>query len=91
MGPTLSAVEANRAETLVIQDGLEAAGVRCPSCGHLATAGSRCEVCDTPTREVPDLVEEVVEAALRQRCSVETVRDRAALEPMGGIGALLRY
>lgn len=89
MTGTLSAVEENRAETLVVRDGLEASGVRCPSCGHLATKGSRCEVCGTSTQEVPDLVEELVEAALRQRCSVETVRDGAALA--GGIGALLRF
>jgi peptide chain release factor subunit 1 len=89
MAGTLSAVEENRAETLVVRDGLEVAGVRCPSCGHLATNGSRCELCGTSTQEVPDLVEEVVEAALRHRCSVETVRDGATLP--GGIGALLRF
>jgi peptide chain release factor subunit 1 len=89
MAGTLSAVEENRADLVVVRDGLEASGVRCSSCGHLAVEGSRCEACGASTREVPDLVEEVVEAALRQRCSVETVHDGAALT--GGIGALLRF
>jgi peptide chain release factor subunit 1 len=89
--PTLLAVEENRAETLVVRDGLEVSGVACPSCGHLAVAGSRCEVCGSSTREVPDLVQELVEAALRRGCTVETVRDGAALEPVGGVGALLRF
>jgi peptide chain release factor subunit 1 len=90
MPPTLAALEENRVDILAVRDGLEAAGVRCGSCGHLATAGSRCEVCGFPTAEVPDLVEEAVEAALRRRCRVETVHD-GPLERAGGIGALLRY
>jgi peptide chain release factor subunit 1 len=89
MAPTLAAVEENRVDTLVIRDGLEADGVRCPSCGHLATTGSRCAVCGAATQEVSDLAEEVVEAALRHRCVVETVHDGVAL--IGGIGALLRF
>jgi peptide chain release factor subunit 1 len=90
MPPTLVALEENRVDTLAVRDGLEAAGVRCSSCGHLATAGSRCEVCGSPTAVVPDLVEEAVEAALRRRCRVETVHE-GPLERAGGIGALLRY
>jgi peptide chain release factor subunit 1 len=91
MRPTLAALEENRVATLVVRDGLDAAGVRCPSCGHLATDGSRCVACGSVTAEVPDLVEEAVEEALRRRCRVETVRDGAVLDPAGGIGALLRF
>lgn len=91
MGPTLAALEENRVDTLVVRDGLRATGVRCSSCGHLALDGRRCEVCGGPTEDVPDLVEEAVEAGLRLRCRVETVRDGAVLDRSGGIGALLRF
>jgi peptide subunit release factor 1 (eRF1) len=91
MAPTLAALEENRVDTLVVKDGLRATGVRCSSCGHLALDGRRCEVCGGPTEEVPDLVEEAVEAGLRLRCRVETVRDGAVLDRSGGIGALLRF
>jgi peptide subunit release factor 1 (eRF1) len=41
--------------------------------------------------EVPDLAEEAVELALRQRCRVETVADGDPLAEVGGVGALLRF
>jgi peptide chain release factor subunit 1 len=91
MAATLEALEENRVDTLVVREGLQVAGVRCPSCGHLAVGGERCEACGEATRGVPDLVEEAVQAGLRQRSRVETVRDGAELERSGGIGALLRF
>jgi peptide chain release factor subunit 1 len=91
MAPTLAALEENRVDTLVVRDGLAMPGVRCPSCGHLALDGARCEMCGAATENVPDLVEEAVEAGLRQRSRVETVRDGAELDRSGGIGALLRF
>lgn len=91
MADTLLALEESRVDTMVVKDGLRATGVRCTSCGHLATSGARCEVCGSPTEEVPDLVEEAVGIALRRRCRVETVRAGATLDRVGGIGALLRF
>lgn len=92
IGGTLSSLEANRVDTLVVLAGLRASGVRCTSCGHLdAGARERCAVCGSPVAEVPDLVEEAVEEALRKRCRVETVEASPELERLGGIGALLRF
>lgn len=93
MEDTLSALEANRAEVLVVARDLRAAGVRCERCGHRAPADPErpCEVCGGPVAEVPDLVEEAVEAALRQRSRVETVSDGDRLREVGGVGALLRF
>lgn len=88
---TLAALEASRVEVLVVLDDLRASGVRCPSCGHLARSGRRCELCRSATVAVPDLAEEAVERALRQRCRVETVADARDLQEGGGIGALLRF
>jgi peptide chain release factor subunit 1 len=88
---TLAALEASRVEVLVVSDDLRASGVRCPSCGHLARSGRRCELCRSATVSVPDLAEEAVERALRQRCRVESLADPGALQAGGGIGALLRF
>jgi peptide chain release factor subunit 1 len=88
---TLLTLESGRVETLIVAFGLEASGVRCTSCGHLATGGSRCSVCGGDVEEAPDLIEEAVESALRQRCRVETVQDAPDLTALGGIGALLRF
>jgi peptide chain release factor subunit 1 len=93
MGGTLTALEANRAEVLVLAEQLRAGGVRCERCGHLASAGPDrpCVSCGGPVVEVPDLVEEAVELALRQRSRVETVADGDPLAEVGGVGALLRF
>ena len=88
---TLLALEGGRVEVLVVAAGLDAAGVRCSRCGHLASRGERCAVCGGPVTLVPDLVEETVELALRQRCRVETVADDEPLRGFGGIGALQRF
>jgi peptide chain release factor subunit 1 len=91
MGDTLAALEAGRVETLVVNDIFRADGVRCTSCGHMDLDGERCAVCGSAVERVPDLVEEAVESALRQRCRVETITNGAPLEALGGIGALLRF
>jgi peptide chain release factor subunit 1 len=88
---TLDALERGRVETLVVSSDLRARGVRCPSCGHVAVKGRHCPACGSATEPAPDLVEEAVEMALRQRCRVETVGDGVGLERLGGIGALLRF
>jgi peptide chain release factor subunit 1 len=91
LGDTLSALEAGRPEILVVASELAASGVRCPSCGHLDTHGDRCRSCGEEMEEVPDLVEEAVASALRQRSRVETVGGSPELGAIGGIGALLRF
>lgn len=93
MNDTLAALEANRVEVLVVAPDLQAGGVRCARCGHLSAGapGRPCELCGGPVLEVPDLVEEAVELALRERCRVETVAGAASLSGVGGVGALLRF
>jgi peptide chain release factor subunit 1 len=90
MGETLAALESGRVDALVVNASLRAEGVRCTSCGHFDLKGERCAVCGSAVQRVPDLVEEAVESALRQRCRVETIAN-GALETLGGIGALLRF
>jgi peptide subunit release factor 1 (eRF1) len=91
LAETIDALERRRVETLVVSSSLRAGGIRCPSCGHVAVQGERCSACGSATERAPDLVEEAVEMALRQRCRVETVADGAGLARLGGIGALLRF
>jgi peptide chain release factor subunit 1 len=88
---TLVALEAGRVETLVVAADLSAPGVRCPSCGHLAPSGDTCAACGSRTEDVPDVVEESVELALRSGARVESVGQVPRLEEIGGIGALLRF
>ena len=95
LDPTLDALAAGRVDTLVVSPGLAVEGVRCLTCGHLASAGARCSVCGSATEREPDLVEQAVEDALRHGCRVETVPETMPgadrLAAAGGIGALLRF
>jgi peptide chain release factor subunit 1 len=93
MVDTIAALEEGRVETLIVGADLKASGARCPSCGHLAPRGRSCPACGARMDEAPDLVEEAVESALRQRCRVEVLTQGLArdLAHHGGIGALLRF
>jgi len=89
--PVLDALVARRVDTLVVSEGFEAPGWRCPSCAWVGTLGRRCPLCATDMEQVDDVVEVAVEEALTQACRVSVCRDNADLDVMGRIGALLRY
>ena len=92
LAPVLAALVERRVDTLVLSDGYEAPGWRCPACAYIAVRGPACPVCPSSTMtKVDDVVEEAVEDALSQSCRVEIVVDDADLDVMGRIGALLRF
>lgn len=92
LAPVLSALVERRVETLLVSDGYEAPGWRCPSCAYVAVRGPACPVCPSSSMaKVDDVVEEAVEDALGQSCRVEVVVGNADLDVLGRIGALLRF
>ena len=92
LAPVLAALVERRVDTLLVSDGYEAPGWRCPSCGHLAVRGPACPVCPSASMtRVDDVVEEAVEEALAQSCKVEVTVANADLDVLGRIGALLRF
>ena len=91
LAPVLEALVSRRAHTLLVSEGYEAPGWRCPRCAYVGVMGRRCPVCETPMDQVADVVEEAVEEALAQSCRVEICRHNADLDVLGRIGALLRF
>jgi peptide chain release factor subunit 1 len=89
--PTLRALVERRVDTLLVSDGFEASGWRCPSCRYLACMGRGCPVCGASMELVEDVVEQAVDEGLAQKCRVQIVRDSADLDVLGRIGALLRF
>jgi peptide chain release factor subunit 1 len=87
----LRAIVERRVDTLLVSDGFEAPGWRCPSCDFLATRGPSCPVCSARMQHADDVVEEAVQEALNQSCHLEVCRDNADLDVLGRIGALLRF
>ena len=87
----LGALVERRVDTLLVSDGFEVPGWRCPACAFLASRGPSCPVCSTRMEQTDDVVEEAVQEALNQSCHLEVCRDNADLDVLGRIGALLRF
>ena len=87
----LEALVERRVDTLLVSDGFEAPGWRCPSCEFLATRGPSCPLCSTRMEQAEDVVEEAVQEALNQSVHLEVCRGNADLDVLGRIGALLRF
>ncbi len=87
----LRALGEHRVDTLVVSDGFEAPGWRCPACEAPAAVGAVCPTCRTTMQRVDDVVEEAIGTALGQSCRVAVCTANADLDVLGRIGALLRF
>ncbi len=89
---TLRALSAGRVELLVVSRGYVVPGWKCPQCSGLSSIGPRCTTCGTDSAErVDDVIEEAVQAVLKNGGKVELVTASADLDVLGRVGALLRY
>jgi peptide chain release factor subunit 1 len=87
----LGALHERRVEILLYEPGLRAAGVACPRCGWMSSAGETCPVDGSALEEVDDVVEAAIEAAVGQSAEVLPVRHHADLGPHERVGAVLRF
>jgi peptide chain release factor subunit 1 len=88
----LAVVHEQRVETLLVEAGFAAPGVRCPTCGWLgADETTECPADGSATERVDDIVEAAVERALMQAADIRVLRDRAELASHGRIAAVLRF
>ena len=90
LGPVLDTLRQRRLATVVAAATLTTPGASCPDCGLLSLA-LECPACGTATVALDDVVEPALEEALRQGATVLRVPADADLEPVGGVGAVLRY
>jgi peptide subunit release factor 1 (eRF1) len=91
LAPTLAALNERRVERLLVSDGYEEEGWRCPVSGVLAAVGPRSPVTGGRMDRVVDVVEDAIDLALNQGCKVDICVGNADLDVVGRIGALLRY
>ncbi len=89
---TLAALNERRVEKLLLENGIDRPGGRCPSCGLLTvdTHGA-CPADGTGLEEVEHLREAAVEAALVQDAGVIVIQRYPDLGPHRGMAALLRF
>jgi peptide chain release factor subunit 1 len=87
----LQALVERRVATLFFDADLHVAGVLCPSCGWMGSAGESCPVDGTALESRANIVEDAVRSAIAQDAEILQPRDRPDLGPLGGIAATLRF
>jgi peptide chain release factor subunit 1 len=88
---TLEAASDGRVDLLLFQDGADHPAVRCPRCGRVALEDGKCPLDGTSMERSDEGLDLAVHQTLIHGGSVWAVQHRQDLEPVEGIGALLRY
>jgi peptide chain release factor subunit 1 len=88
---TLEAASDGRVETLLHQAGIQKDAYRCPSCGRAALDAATCPLDGTTKEPRDDGLDLVVRLTLAHGGDVLAVEHRQDLDPVDGIGAILRY
>lgn len=90
---TLDAINNDRVQTLVVDEGFRSGGSKCQNCGMLTIQdGVFCPVCGGKLVSAGvDVVDLAVSVVMRRRGVVEVIHTNPALEKAGRMGAVLRY
>jgi peptide chain release factor subunit 1 len=88
---TLEAASDARVEVLLYTDGVQRAAWQCPQCGRGAAEGGSCPLDGTPMKERAEGLDLALHQTLAHGGGVCVVRTRRDLDPLEGIGALLRF
>jgi peptide chain release factor subunit 1 len=88
---TLEAASDARVELLLYQQGVEHEAWQCPACGRLSLDGKSCPLDGTAMEQRDDGLDLSVHQTLAHGGTVWAVTAHRDLDPVEGIGALLRY
>jgi peptide chain release factor subunit 1 len=88
---TLEAASDGRVELLLFQEGADRHAWQCPECGRLAAEPGACPLDGTELEESANGLDLAVHQTLAHGGTVRALRERRDLDPVEGIGALLRY
>ena len=88
---TLEAASDGRVELLLVQDGVDQRAYECPKCGRAQLTDGSCPLDGTTMERRDDGLDLAVHKTLASGGTVQVVRDRHDLEPVGGVAALLRF
>jgi peptide subunit release factor 1 (eRF1) len=89
--PTLEAASDGRVDLLLYRNGIRHAAFQCPRCGRLAVEDGTCPLDGTRMEETDEGLDVAVHQTLSNGGKVWAVTTRSDLDPVEGIGALLRY
>ncbi len=88
---TLEAASDGRVELLVFTVAASRSAWQCPACGRVNTSGGRCPLDGTEMEERADGLDLAVHQTLVHGGAIRALRSRQELDPVEGIGALLRF
>jgi peptide chain release factor subunit 1 len=88
---TLEAASDGRVDCLLFREGAEHAAWVCPGCGRVSVSGGRCPLDGTEMEERAEGLDLAVHQVLAHGGQVLALRHRRDLDPVGGMGALLRF
>src|SRR6185437_11142558 len=88
----LRATEMGEVETLVMTSDYTARAVECTACGHMDShLVPYCPLCGRATRQLDDVCEALVPAAIKNRIGLVLVPRDDTMDRVGNIAALLRF
>jgi peptide chain release factor subunit 1 len=90
-GPTLEAASDGRVDLLLFENGTDRPAWECPACGRVASEGGACPLDGTQMEERKEGLDLAVHQTLAHGGTVLALSQRQDLEPVEGIGALLRF
>jgi peptide chain release factor subunit 1 len=88
---TLEAASDARVQVLLLRDGVTREAFQCPSCGRVAAGPGTCPLDGSELESAPDGADLAVHQTLTHGGSVLVVEASPDLDPVEGIGALLRF
>jgi peptide chain release factor subunit 1 len=90
-GSTLEAASDGRVELLLFQEGADRPAWECPACGRVGSEGGACPLDGTQMERRNEGLDLAVHQTLAHGGTVLALARRRDLEPVEGIGALLRF
>ncbi|HSS81807.1 MAG TPA: Vms1/Ankzf1 family peptidyl-tRNA hydrolase [Gaiellaceae bacterium] len=88
---TLEAASDGRVDLLLFQEGADHEAWECPACGRVGIEGGACPLDGTQMEHRDDGLDLAVHQTLAHGGTVLAIQQRQDLEPVEGIGALLRF
>lgn len=90
IGETLEALAKGQVRTLLVRADASVPGFRCASTGRLTLNARDCRGLGNAL-PVPDVIDDAIEEALRQRIDLDVVFEPDAADTINGLAALLRF
>jgi peptide chain release factor subunit 1 len=88
---TLEAASDGRVDLLLFQAGVQKAAHRCPACGRAALDATTCPLDGTTMEPRDDGLDLALRLTLAHGGALMALQSRQDLDPVGGVGAILRF